>query len=221
MFSKLKSYASQSDALCRNLTAEIGKLKSEGRSNEWTLKKVNEATETARQANRHLQLEMKIETAGLQNEAKEYYLGVWQGDNQGVSSGAEKAQWRSLAQNCFKGRSPEEAIEIYERQVDRMTTTDKKKYRHIFDQELEIATYGDPVKEHMAGKAVDKHRSQEEREAKKDFDMSRRTGEFLGTLTAQFDMNLDGAEKGEAPLETTSIVDGIEKNVTGEFYGVE
>ncbi len=217
MLKKLKSYASQNTALCWKLKEEIENIRKEGRSDTWTHQKINEAIEAARRVNNDLLLEMKMAAAAEQNEVKENYLETWQGDNKGLSSGgAEKQQWRSLAQNCFNGRSPEDAIKMYEKQVGNMRQVDRK-YRYIFDQELEIACYGDPVIEHQVGKTIDKYRTQAEKEAKRDYDMNVRASEYLDTLDAQFKMNLESAEKSETPLDATEVVNEIESNISKEF----
>lgn len=206
------------------LRARLANIEKEGENRpQWALKERNEAIEKAKAASRDLTVELKMQAMADQAEAKASFIKAWKNTDHRTlkHTPTERLAWQQLAQASLQGREPEQAQAVYERQVQSMTAEERLLYRHIFDQFLELAVYGDPTEEYNAARTIDKYRSAEEKQARAAMDKAERMADFVPTLKALMETNIKEAKEGEKqasdPLE---VFETIEQDVKAEFAKV-
>lgn len=206
------------------LRARLADIKKEGENRpEWRLREKNEAIEKARGASRELAIALKMQMVADQAAAKANFIEAWKNTKHRTlqHTPAERLAWQQLAQASLQGREPEQAQAVYERQVQSMTAEERLLYRHIFDQFLELAVYGDPTAEYSVARTIDKYRSAEEIEARAAMHKAERMADFEPTLKAILETNITEAIEGETqandPLE---VFETIERDVNAEFAKV-
>ena len=88
----------------------------------------------------------------------------------------------------------------------------------MFDDGLELATYGEPELEYQAAQVISKYRTPDEKAALQAKQKAERFEDFIPTLTAVFQANLKEAEEGETSAnDPENVLSEIEQKVDAEF----
>jgi hypothetical protein len=220
----MRSILARHNDIISKLAARLATIQREGEGRpHWVIQERAAAIDGAKSASRDMAIELKLMAATQTTEARDNFNKAWRGLNHRTlkHTPSERLLWQQLAATTFNGRTPEQAFELYERLVNRMAPEERILYRHIPDEFLELAVYGEPANEFKASQVIDKYRTPEEREARLVLLKAERFEDFVPTLTAIFATNLKEAEDGDKQAnDPLNALDNIEQNVAAEFAQV-
>jgi hypothetical protein len=192
----------------------------EGRP-QWKSEKRAEAIDTARAASRTLALELSLAAAQKYVASQDIFNEIRKGGSKVKPAPSEKLFWLQQAQALFNGRKPEQAIELYGYQLKKMTPEERQAWRHVFDDALELATYGDPTLEFKTAQVIGEHRTIDERAALRAMQEATRLQDYAPTLKAIFEANFTEAiENDKQANDPAEVLDVIERDISAELARV-
>lgn len=189
----------------------------EGRP-QWKAEQRAAAIEEARRASGTMAVELKLEAANKRLACQDVFNEIRKGGAKTKPAPSERLYWLQQAQALFNGRTPEQAIELYSYQLKKMTPEERQAWRHVFDDSLELSVYGEPDLEYQAAQVINQNRTTDEKAALHAMRKADRLEEFVPTLTAILQANLQEAEAGEASAnDPDNVLSDIERKVEAEF----
>jgi len=204
----------------RQKLAEIDR-DGEGRP-QWKNEKRAEALDTARAASRTLAVELSLAAAQKYVVSRDVFNEIRKGGSKVKPAPSEKLYWFQQAQALFNGRKPEQAIELYGYQLKKMTPEERQAWRYVFDDALELATYGgDPALEYQASQVINQNRTLDEKGALRAMQEATRLQDYAPTLKAIFEANFTEAiENDKQANDPAEVLDVIERDISAELARV-
>lgn len=193
---------------------------SEGRP-AWAREQRAEAIDKAKAESRSLAVELKVEVAGKQNAARDVFNETRKGQSTKTPTASERLLYQQHAAMMFAGKTPEQSIQLYEYSLSKLTPAEKQSWRHVYDDALELACYGDPAIEFQAAQTIAKYRTPDEKSALRAVQKADRMGDFTETITAVMETNIQEAIDGETQANNPAeVFDIIERDVAAELASV-
>jgi hypothetical protein len=187
----------------------------------WKLENRTAAINEAKKASLSLAADLNIMTAQKRNITQDVFNETRKGGAKIKPAPSEKLYWLQQVQAAFNGRTPEQAIELYSYQLSKMTPDERLAWRYMFDDGLELATYGDPVLEFKAAQIINQNRTIEEKSALKAMQEAERFQDYAPTIKAIFQANLDEAIDGEKQAsDPAEVFDTISNDIAAELAKV-
>jgi len=188
---------------------------------QWKLENRAAAISEAKAASLIIAADLNIMTAQKRNITQDVFNETRKGGAKIKPAPSEKLYWLQQVQAAFNGRTPEQAIELYSYQLSKMTPDERLAWRYMFDDGLELATYGDPVLEFKAAQIINQNRTIEEKSALKAMQEAERFQDYAPTIKAIFQANLDEAIDGEKQAsDPAEVFDTISNDIAAELAKV-
>ena len=209
---KYKSLVAQGHDLLRSMRQDLKDNELNAPNDRW-LKQRNSET-----AARYLD-KMDGNRTERAKELTEHYLGVTQAVNQARKGGGDKreAAFRlQEAQTYMPGKDLEKDVATFDRL---MMDPDRKAHRGIFVDYLKHLTAGDPAAQVMVEQAIEKHRTPEERDLRRELQRVEVLREHHKAVDALMKEDFDGlintGGKSEI-LDITKHWEEMEANATAQ-----
>jgi len=126
------------------------------------------------------------------------------------------------AERINNAKSAEEAIQIYRRQLDRMSDDERNKARFIYDDALnEFIAREEPAAIHMVEEAIDDYRGDIEKHYIEELKIAHEINEQSKIINSQIESQVQAMQEGETPanFNWAQIVNEINENAKYAIRG--
>jgi len=217
----MRALLEQHNNIIKELSKKLKTIEKEGEGRpQWKNEQRAEAIDEARSISRVLAVELKTTAARQENASRDVFNETRKGLGKTQTAPTQELLWRQQA-TLLNNLEPEKAIERYRYMLGKLTPDEKKAWRHVFDDTLELAVLGDPIFEFQAEQEIAKNRTPDEKAALRAKEKAERLSEFLPTITAIFEDNFKDALDGREPAnDPASVYDTIQQNIEAEYSRV-
>jgi hypothetical protein len=187
---------------------------------QWRLEQQAAALDEARRESRNLAVDLKMAAATQETASRDVFNETRKGAGKVKPAPSEALLWRQQAA-LLNGLEPKQAIPRYSYMLSKLTPDEKQAWKHVFDDALEFAVFGDPEFEFQAQQEIAKHRTPEEKAALRASQKAERFSEYVPTILGIFESNLKEAQSGETPAnDPAEVFDRITADIDAEFAKV-
>lgn len=218
----MKKIINKHNDIITTLRQKLDEINREGEGRPtWKLEKRTAAIDEAKKASQGLAVDLSIMAAQKRADTLDVFNEMRKGGAKVKPAPSEKLYWLQQVQAAFNGRTPEQAIEMYKHQLTKLTPEERQAWRYMFDDGLELATYGDPELEFQAAQTINQNRTLDEKSALKAMQEAERFQDYAPTLKAIFQANLSEAIDGEKQAnDPAEVFDTISNDISAELAKV-